>query len=488
MKNFFYILFLLSTSSSVFAQKASDVLENGIRVGTDNVIIYKYDPVAKILKYGITRSLNDITQPVIFLPTEDASLYLCNRNAANIYVRPLNPLNYSFGSNIEILPDPINETAATALGTIINSIPGANTGKVTQAQPDKIVNGKNVPQQPLVIEVCTISNDIERKLQAIENALKSDKKNEINSIFKSLKELDFKEENLTVRAFDKIKVTKEPIDDHFKDIDKKLTEVQTLVSEYKCEKMNGEIVRMQLNLIVQNFSNVFQEQSKRLKNLQVAFELVEKEILKASSGDGESGLKWCVLLEQVPTKSGKIANHNLQVFEQGYVLSGENEITASPKKEIFKTDSKFRRFQRFVPEVSVGTAYTFFEYYEYGTTTDDTGQQFVANPTEKEIKNLNITTMVNFTYYIENSSVHPFWQVGAGLNAEIPTLLTGFGLRGVLGTNRLTISGGIAMTWIKELNDLKVGDPISGTADIENDLKHTFTWPPKPYIGLQYNF
>ena len=44
------------------------------------------------------------------------------------------------------------------------------------------------------------------------------------------------------------------------------------------------------------------------------------------------------------------------------------------------------------------------------------------------------------------------------------------------------------MTWIKELEKLKVGDEVTGTAAIDQDLKSAFSWPPKAYIGLQYNF
>ncbi len=490
MKKFLNLLLSLFSVSLIFAQKASDVLENGTRIGVDNIIIYKYDPTAKILKYGVTRSLGDETQPVIFTTVEDGSLYLCGKNAINIYTRPLNPLNYSYGSATELLPDLINEAGATAFASIVGSIPVANSGKMLMAMPNKKVNGKTVAQKPIevAVEICTISDNIERKFMAIENDLNNDQKDKINAAFKKLKELDFKEELSTTTAFKKIEETKESIEEHFESIESNLADARTMVSKFDCEKINGSTLKMQLNLFVQNYSKAYQEQLKRLKNLQIAFDLVEKEIFKASVGGGEKGLQWCVLLEEVPTKNGKIASHSLQVFESGYSLSDANEIIATPQKEIMKSTSKFRRFQRFVPEVSVGIAYTFFKYYEYGTTTDAAGQQFVADPTEKEIKNLNISTMVNFVYYVQNSSVHPFWQIGAGLNAEIPTLLTGFGLRGVLGTNRLTISGGIAMTWIKELDSLKVGDQISGTSDIDKDLKQNFSWPPKPYIGLQYNF
>lgn len=71
----------------------------------------------------------------------------------------------------------------------------------------------------------------------------------------------------------------------------------------------------------------------------------------------------------------------------------------------------------------------------------------------------------------------------------MPTLLTGFGVRSnINGIKRLAISGGVAMTWVKELDELKVGDKITGTDDIDKDYK--FSSAPKfsPYVTLQYNF
>jgi hypothetical protein len=56
------------------------------------------------------------------------------------------------------------------------------------------------------------------------------------------------------------------------------------------------------------------------------------------------------------------------------------------------------------------------------------------------------------------------------------------------GIKRLAIAGGIAMTWVKELDKLSVGDKISGTDDIDKDFKYSAAPKFTPYIALQYNF
>lgn len=491
MKNLFLLLIIISISNT-HAQKASDVLENGIRLGSNNVIIYKYDPTSKTFKCDFARSLGDISNPVNFKTAENGSIYLSPDNSVNIYVKPVNPLNYSYSSAVTVTVNKIDEEAAKVLGNVGGILTGiqkynnALTKLMTIApQGAKELkakkNGVNNPDKD-----CT--GAIAVKLQEIEAGLKIDQKSNINAIFSRLKLLDFSEKATTETGFNEIILSKKDINQHFNTISTKLSEVGTAINGVECSDMNNTILKMQLQLIVQNFTNVYNEQKKRLTNLDAVVNIVSEAIAKYSKGGGENGLSWATPLAEVSTKKVKLATHTLKVFESGYVLSTDSEIIASETKELASIESKYLRFQRFVPEVSTGTAYTFIKYYTYGTSTDASGQQIVAKSGEQEVKNLNVTTMLNFTYYIENSNVNPFWQIGAGVNSEIPTILTGFGLRGVLGTNRISISGGIAMTWVKELQNLKVGDPISGSVELENDLKYSFIWPPKPYIGIQYNF
>jgi hypothetical protein len=138
--------------------------------------------------------------------------------------------------------------------------------------------------------------------------------------------------------------------------------------------------------------------------------------------------------------------------------------------------------------VSIGTAFTSFKYLTYGTTSDSSGQQYVAAPVEAQMRNLNIATMLNFNYFTPDSQLHPFFQLGAGINSGLPTFLTGFGIRSnISGLKRLAVSGGLAMTWLRELTNLKVGDKISGTADIEKDFKYSSAPTFAPYFSIQFN-
>lgn len=497
MKKITITIIMLFSSIYFYSQKASDVLENGIRIGSNNIIIYKYDPVNKVFKHDIARSLGDVSNPVNFKTAENGYLYLGANDKVNIYVKPVNPLNYSFTSTVEFSIDNINVGATEVLVSVGGIVAGVQKKSADFTAANKAVNNAASSKQrsnavarvrTLSVEQCQDLDSIAIELLAIETALKKDQKLSINGIFTQLKTLDFAEETATVSEFGKINASKEAIKKHFESISTKLSDVTTSINNVDCVTINNIILKMQLQLFVQNFTNIFNEQKKRLTILDAIANKVGEAIKAYVKGGGESGLKWASPLKEVPTKKGKISSYTLKVFESGYSFSTTNEIIPSETKELASVDSKFRRFQRFVPEISAGTAYTFFKYKEYGTSTNEVGEQIVSAASENEITNLNVTSMLNLTYYIENTNVNPFWQIGVGANSEIPSLLTGFGLRGVLGSKRICISGGIAMTWIKELQNLKLGDKVDGTTTIENDLKPTFSWPPKPYIGFQYNF
>jgi hypothetical protein len=464
------------------AQQAKDILENGIHITSGKVLIIKYDFTSKVLKFDVQKSLQDIANPLDFTTLEDSTIFLVSKNGVNAYLRPLNPLNYSYATENKIITDPVNNEGAAALGVIIDVLK-----TTTRVIPATTSNGVTT-MAPIIYDTCETFLNIETNLKQIQTLIKDNKKESINKVFIQLKSIQFIDSSTTNKQLRLSEADKLSIESSFTKIENLIESTKKMIDVYNCDKPNGFITKYIFSSIAKDLSTSYEEQKKRLTSLKSAYDVVEKARDLALVGGGEIGLGWCFKLDEIPSKEGKISLYSLTIKESGLKLSDKTEIVTSESKDIIKRTFRVRRFQRFVPEVSVGSAYTFFKYNTYGTTKDINGQEILASPTENYIKNLNITTMLNFNYFISNSPINPLWQIGVGVNSGIPTLLTGFGLRGVLGTNRITISGGVAMTWIKELDKLKVGDKISGTSDIEKDLKYQFSWPPKPYIGLQYNF
>lgn len=473
------ILFLQQVA---FAQNAKDVLENGIHIPSGNILIFKYDSAAKLIKFDAVKSLQDITKPIDFTTLEDSSIFLVDKGGINAYIKPLNPLNYAYSTENKIITDPINESAASALGIIIDVL--KTTTKIIPATTSHGVT----TVASISYDTCETFLNIETNLKEIQTLLQDDKKESINKIFNQLKAIQFIDSSTTNKQLRTAESGKLNIESGFSKTEDLLKATKKLIDNYNCVKPSSFTTKYIFTSIAKDLSVIYEEQKKRLTSLKSAYDIVEKARDLALIGGAEIGLSWCFKLDEIPSKVNKISIYTLTIKESGLKLSDKAEIVGIESKDILKKTFRVRKFQRFVPEISVGTAYTFFKYNTYGTTKDANGQEIIASPTKKSIRNLNITTMLNFNYFISNSPINPLWQIGVGINSEIPTLLTGFGLRGVLGTNRITISGGVAMSWIKELDKLKIGDKVSGTSDIDKDLKYQFSWPPKPYVGLQYNF
>jgi hypothetical protein len=462
------------------AQKARTVLENGIPLDKGDRIFLKYDTDKRVLKIDAARTEEDVD----FITFEDSitNLFLVRKDAINVYLRPLNPLNYNYGTETNVRIDPINEEAANALGLIFDVLD-------ERLQPPAFIFWQ--AERPKTCE--KFYKDFNMRFKSIQSDLDDTKKEEIAGIFRDLKAVSFADEDMTISDLSSINNHIQTIETHFSGLESKINKSKELLLEtdsfFDTCFYDSYAARYVYNAILKDFSLTVEEQKKRLTNLQAAYKLVKDMQVKASIGGGTDQLNWCIFVGELKAQTGYVSDFTIAIEEGGYELSEKNEIVSKESSVIITRSFSVRRYQKFVPEVSVGTAFTFFEYNTFGTTTDSSGQQVVAPPTKNMIQNLNISTMINFSYYIQNSPIHPFWQIGLGINSEIPTLLTGVGLRNSInGVKRFTISGGLAMSWLKELETLEVGDPVSGTGDIDNDFKYSSTPKFTFYLGIQYNF
>ena len=471
-KNLFIALAVIFCYQTTFAQKASDVLENGNPVKTGQRLFLKYDLKDKVLKVDAVKDIKEVD----FTTFQDSIIFLVRKSAINVYLRPLNPLNYTYNTETNVIIDPINEAAAKALGDLFDVL---NT---VQQKTDT----EGAPAGP---PICPEFAEIRDSIKSIQTKLTNSKKDEIVTLFEKLKNISFDTEQNTINALSPTNEEIQVISKHFDNIEKLLEKTKELSEKYDCDYPDKFTTQFIFTSTIKDLSTTYEEQKKRLSNLQKAYKLVKEMQEKASTGGETDELKWCIPLNEIIAKQGKIRIYTITINESGYKLSDNKEIVTLETKELTKKSIRIRKFQRFIPEVSVGTAFTFFKYYSYGTTSDSTGQQYVASPTENMVKNINITTMLNLNYYIPNSPLHPLYQIGVGINSGIPTVLTGFGLRSnINGIRRFTIAGGLAMSWLKDLDNLKVGDKIQGTDDIDKDYKYSPAPKFTPYVAIQYNF
>ncbi len=478
-KNYFMQLVILFTCLQMTAQKASDILEDGVPIDKSHSIFLQYDASEKILKYDAVNAIREVR----YISLDD-SIFLIRRGAINVYLRPLNPLNYSYNTESKVVIDPINEAAATALNSIIDGLGSVDpTREVTQ---EKMNGNKKVTSK--IDVTCNSFKSLQDSIIIIQTRLSNSRQTEIVKIFGDLKSISFINEINTIAGLVKAEAEIKAIESHFSSIETMIARSIADIKKLDCDAPDKFTTQYIFNAILKDFTTTIEEQKKRLTNLQTAYKLVKEMQTRASAGGGSVDLDWCIPLSTIVLKEGNITLYTITFRESGYKLSENQEIISIESREIMKKTLKFRGFQRFVPEVSIGTAFTFLEYNSYGTISDTAGQQFVASPTKITNRNLNITSFLNFNYYIPGANIHPFYQIGLGINSGIPTFLTGFGIRSnINGTKRLAIAGGVAMTWIKELDKLKVGDKISGTAEIENDYKYSSSPVLTPYFGIQIN-
>lgn len=146
---------------------------------------------------------------------------------------------------------------------------------------------------------------------------------------------------------------------------------------------------------------------------------------------------------------------------------------------------KMRTYRSFVAEISTGIFFTTLKYPKYGIA-EQNGKNIVTSSGEDHY-NYVTATHLNLIPNIFDGEVHPMIQVGVGTAKELPSLLGGIGIR-FGGTAKLAVSWGVLYTWRKELNDLSINDEVTGTAQLEADLKYKLQNKPAFYIGLQYNF
>ena len=148
-----------------------------------------------------------------------------------------------------------------------------------------------------------------------------------------------------------------------------------------------------------------------------------------------------------------------------------------------------RKYAPWVPEIGAGLTFAKVKRQKFGTGTNDAGKTVIseADPDESSI---DPTLMMNFLCgFCGASGFTPMFQVGTSTSKSTPAIFLGGGIR-LLPTSKgdVALGVGYVIPFAKQLKgDAAVGDPIEGTADLENKLE----WQRVKgavYVNLQYKF
>lgn len=482
MKKFCLLISLSITTLASYAQKVSDILENGIDVkGNYKVYFLKSDGTN--FKYSVGRGDD-------FHLYNDSSIFLVHTSDVSIYEAPLNPLKYSYNTTMTQIVDPINaaaDKAFTSITSLLTTVTGSTT-PAPGAPSSKTKKDKNVKKQhksaATSVAGCDFST-IKADLKTIADKLKSDPKERMNKVFSTLRDsIDFSSKqrtNDTIKAAgDSIKTFKS----YFDDLATAVSYLEKDVNNFTCTAGDSLISKYVLLKILDDTKTSLNVKKTRLQNLQRAFKLVKDAADNAGSTSHDRE-DWYNAPVTVKATNGKISITTITVNYSGLELKN-GEIVSTTSKEYFKKVLRLRRYQTFIFEVSAGVAYTTLSFPKYGITTDAAGKSTVSSAGSDNFKKLNFTAMLNAVYY-SGSNVSPFIQLGIGAKTDYPTLLMGGGARFDISGKTLAFSLGGAATWYKGLTKLHIGDQVSGTSQLESDLSYQFQFP-KVYFGIQYNF
>ena len=161
---------------------------------------------------------------------------------------------------------------------------------------------------------------------------------------------------------------------------------------------------------------------------------------------------------------------------------------ATSEDEIASVVFTVRKYSTVATEIGVGAVFGWVKQPTYGTSTNADGKTIVAKKPDKSLST-NGAVLANFVYRGTSSLLVPMVQVGANASKDLPAIFVGGGFRLFnLPKGDLAIGGGIMAAWYKDLDKLHPEDVISGTNDINTDLKLIDRPKFGPYFVIQYKF
>jgi hypothetical protein len=162
-------------------------------------------------------------------------------------------------------------------------------------------------------------------------------------------------------------------------------------------------------------------------------------------------------------------------------------VLVAKREDLVSASFVVKQYSWFVPEIGVGATFMTFQSLRYATTKNAAGQTVVG----ESFDDLTVepTVMLNFVVRsYPGAFLTPMAQVGVSTSKETPTFFLGGGLRFLhVGKGDFAFSAGWAFPWVRQLNELNVGDEVGGMKEIEDDL--TFKrFGTHVYYALQYKF
>lgn len=299
-----------------------------------------------------------------------------------------------------------------------------------------------------------------------------------NQLFDNLYAIEKSKSISTV--IDKNAIISELIDKELENLNERMSSIKQMTKSFK-----KNVIESYMKSVVTEAANDIEAFEKEAEGLKIKYNKIEKLFNDMTFSDfyppGSNEDRKNGRYELKPTLDLK--------------KSKRYELTVSVEKIKFNSDEKtmtieateayvlhVRRFQLFTPVVSSGVLYTDLTFKQYGTDTNANGNTIITESKDK-VSNLSIAAYLNM--YVENKWNLPIYlQLGFGTSTERPLFFLGGGFT---LSDKLNISAGGIFTWFPKLNDLVVGQEVTGTSAIQEDITYDFVTKPKFYIGINFD-
>jgi hypothetical protein len=216
-----------------------------------------------------------------------------------------------------------------------------------------------------------------------------------------------------------------------------------------------------------------EQMSKDLRALHTLFEA------RLATNPADRGFR----VGEIEATPSKVKDVTITFTRRSLKVDGD-KLVVSDDKAVSGT-VRVAPFERWFVEFAPGVAYTNVRIQKFGTSTNGTVTTVALGG--RETNPIVGTGMLNvIRSWEDGGSVWPMLQAGFAVG-KVPMLLAGAGMR-VTRPDNFSVGVGVAMPWIKQLNTLKVGDLISGTADLERDYVQGFARKPGFYVSVQRSF
>ncbi len=174
-------------------------------------------------------------------------------------------------------------------------------------------------------------------------------------------------------------------------------------------------------------------------------------------------------VSRVAAPDGKISDVSLAVKRRDRAATPQDPF-ASVERKTSTATFRVRPEQSVALEFALGVvALGNIEYAKFGTAT--VGGQTVVGPAGADRQYSTPVALLNLVGMFRRAPISPMLQFGVGSGKNYPMLLAGVGVRFTRFAEEFSLTGGFAFPFVRRLQELKVGDPVSGTADLEKDLK-----------------